>query len=189
MLSKYSRTLPLLNWLDCQNGQRSNIYLCTGNKRNITSYKHKGKYLEIYSASCHLFVAVVFSTPEKKWWYLPLRSAVRIDSLNKLVTVVFENKLNFFDDDVWLGKIDLESKELVEITTHIDKDDIPREINIGPKGNIYIAGETSKHHVNTGSWDGGAKVMLLKFDQSPKLLEKVVFGGAASSPLLLWTRI
>ena len=85
------------------------------------------------------------------------------------------------EDDVWLGKIDLNSGKLVKQSTlHFNRDDFGWGIACDETG-IFVAGEAGKHHVDSGSWDGGSRVLVARFDHDLNIQETLTFGGSRAN--------
>ena len=85
------------------------------------------------------------------------------------------------EDDVWLGKIELNSGKLVKQSTlHVSRDDFGWAIACDETG-VYIAGEAGKHHVDSGSWDGGSQVLVARFNHDLSVQETLAFGGGRAN--------
>jgi hypothetical protein len=81
------------------------------------------------------------------------------------------------EDDAWIVLVDIESgKEQDSHTLHIKRDDFYRAVSFSDNGQIYVTGDTDRHHVDTGSWDGGSQVLLARYSRNLELQETITFG-------------
>lgn len=81
------------------------------------------------------------------------------------------------EDDIWLGRIDAKSGGLSKNFIFNNKnDDMAWSIVCDPQ-NIYVGGQTDKHHVDTGSWTGGSRALILRFNHNLELQEQLIFGN------------
>jgi len=50
------------------------------------------------------------------------------------------------------------------------------DATLSSTGDLYVAADEDRHHVDTGSWDGGGDAVVLRYDPDLKLIEKKSFG-------------
>jgi hypothetical protein len=81
--------------------------------------------------------------------------------------------------DVWVAKVDLSSMTLAaEATLDLDRDDVGFVVACDPTtDDVFVAGATARHHVDTGSWDGGGKAFVARLDRSLHVTARVAFGN------------
>lgn len=84
-----------------------------------------------------------------------------------------------FSDDIWIATLDLKKGAITKMRAiDVDKDDhafaaaCDRE-----SGDIIVAGTVGRHFVDTGSWDGGGKAIVVRLDADLEERERLVFGG------------
>jgi len=81
------------------------------------------------------------------------------------------------EDDAWIVLVDRESgRKQASHTLHLKRDDFYRAVSFSDSGQIYVTGDTDRHHVDTGSWDGGSQVLLARYSGNLELQETIAFG-------------
>jgi hypothetical protein len=83
------------------------------------------------------------------------------------------------EDDVWLAKVTMDDLAAAprEQMQDVQGDDLGRAIAVNLRGDVYVAAATGAHYVDTGSWDGGAKATVLRFDAELALQESIDLAG------------
>ncbi len=81
-------------------------------------------------------------------------------------------------DDAWVAKVDLGTGQLVTTRNFdVSKDDFAFSAACDREsGDVWVGGTTARHFVDTGSWDGGGKVLLMRLDANLDEQERLVFG-------------
>jgi hypothetical protein len=80
-------------------------------------------------------------------------------------------------DDGWIGIGNFQGSATLQTTQilHHARDDYFRAVTFAQDG-VVVVGDTDRHHVDSGSWDGGSQVIAVRYDSALSEQERIVFG-------------